>query len=166
MMPRPPSHTKSAPVKQLDLAIESDLANVTLLAVAINRVCLELGLNSSQAGEIELCTAEAVTNAIRHAYHGKPGHIVTVRLSANRDDLLIEVSDSGSPMPLEHQETLTNGPKASDPDPANPRTLPEGGRGLHIIYELMDSVSYRKEEIRNRLIMGKRITVAQMDSHH
>jgi serine/threonine-protein kinase RsbW len=149
-------------LKQLDLAIESDLANVTLLAVAVNRVCLELGLDSSQAGEIELCTAEAVTNAIRHAYHGKPGHVVAVRLSANRDNLLIEVSDSGSPMPLEHQQTLFKGPKASDSEPANPQALPEGGRGLHIIYELMDNVSYVSEQMRNRLIMGKSVAAAHI----
>jgi len=153
-------------LKQLDLAIESDLANVTLLAVAVNRVCLELGLDSSQAGEIELCTAEAVTNAIRHAYHGKAGHIVAVRLSAHRHHLHIEVSDSGSPMPLEHQQTLFHGPKASDTELPDPQTLPEGGRGLHIIYELMDSVSYVSEEMRNRLIMGKRIAATHVNTHH
>jgi serine/threonine-protein kinase RsbW len=141
-------------LRSLELAIESDLRNVTLMAVAINRVCLELGLDALRAGQIELCIAEAATNAIRHAYHGKPGHIVAVRLSTLRDELLVEVRDTGTPMPAEHQQTLLSGPKPSDAQLADRRSLPEGGRGLQIIYQLMDRVSYVSEERHNRLIMS------------
>lgn len=149
-------------MKQLDLSIESDLANVTLVAVAVNRVCQELGLDALSAGEIELCVAEAVTNAIRHAYLGMPGHVISVRLLASSEELLFEVMDNGKPMPWEHQQTLFKGPKAPDTEPANPQSLPEGGRGLLIIYELMDKVSYVSGGANNRLIMTKRLAPAYL----
>ena len=143
-------------MKRLDLAIDSDLGNVSLVAVSVNRVCLQLGLDETCAGQIELCTAEAVTNAIRHAYHGAPGHRVAVTLVAGRDHVLIEVSDTGTSMPLDKQRKLLHGPEASEVLLPDRRSLSESGRGLEIIRELMDEVSYSKENGRNRLIMRKR----------
>jgi serine/threonine-protein kinase RsbW len=150
-------------LRHLDLVIDSDLSNVTLVAVAVNRVCLELGFDALRAGQIELCIAEAATNAIRHAYHGKPGHTVAVSLSADREELLAEVTDTGTAMPPEHQQTLVKGPKASDGQPFDRRSLAEGGRGLQIIYQLMDKVSYVSEERHNRLIMATRLAPITAD---
>jgi serine/threonine-protein kinase RsbW len=144
-------------LKSLELGIESDLGNVNLVAVATNRVCRELGLDESRAGQIELCVAEATTNAIRHAYQGQPGHLVEVRLSASHEELQVEVIDSGTPMPLKHQQVLLEGSKPFDVQPADLRSLAEGGRGLQIIFELMDKVSYVSGEANNRLIMTKRL---------
>jgi anti-sigma regulatory factor (Ser/Thr protein kinase) len=37
------------------------------------------------------------------------------------------------------------------------RSLPEGGRGLQIIHDLMDEVSYIRSDNINRLIMKKQL---------
>jgi anti-sigma regulatory factor (Ser/Thr protein kinase) len=60
-------------------------------------------------------------------------------------------------MPPEHQQTLLTGPKASDEHFTDRQSLPEGGRGLQIIYALMDSVSYLSGDGHNRLLMTKRL---------
>jgi len=147
-------------LKRLDLAIESDLANVSLLAVAVNRVCLHLGLENLMAGHVELCVAEAATNSICHAYHGSHGHTVNVTLIAHPDRLLIEVADTGTPMPIEHQRRLADGSKDPELPSADRHSLPEGGRGLQIIRELMDQATYTCEQNLNRLVMTKRIPLA------
>ena len=151
-------------MKRLDLAIESDLGNVPLAAVAVNRVCLELGLDALRAGQVELCIAEAATNAIRHAYHGRSGHTVAVSLSASQSELHIEVTDTGTPMPPENQQTLIHGSKTSDDQIIDRQSLPEGGRGLQIIYALMDRVSYVSGEGRNRLRMTKHLARLAVDA--
>jgi serine/threonine-protein kinase RsbW len=141
-------------LKCLDLAIDSELGNVTLMAVAVNRVCLELGLDALRAGEIELCIVEAATNAIEHGYQNKPGHIVAAKVSIHGEDLIIEVMDSGTPIPPENQQMLFNGPTASDQHAIEWQSLPERGRGLKIIHELMEKVSYISGNGHNRLIMS------------
>lgn len=148
-------------MKRLDLAIDSDLGNVSLLAVAVNRVCVQLGLDHLTAGHIELCVAEAATNSICHAYHRVHGHSVGLILSADAGELRIEVSDTGTPMPVEHQRSLARPTHDSETQPIDRHSLPEGGRGLQIIRDLMDHVSYVSEANHNRLIMSKRIASAE-----
>jgi serine/threonine-protein kinase RsbW len=140
-------------LKCLDLAIDSELGNVTLMAVAVNRVCLELGLDALRAGEIELCIVEAATNAIQHGYQSKPGHIVTAKVSIQCENLIIEVIDTGTPIPSDNQQMLLHGPKACDEQAIEWHSLSEGGRGLKIIHELMEKVSYVSGNGHNRLIM-------------
>lgn len=148
-------------MKRLDLAIDSDLGNVSLLAVAVNRVCLQLGLDDLTAGHVELCVAEAVTNSICHAYHGMQGHSVELMLSADAGELRIEVADRGAPMPADQQQRLARTNKDADFPAMDRRSLPEGGRGLQIIRDLMDQVSYISEGKQNRLIMSKKLASAE-----
>ena len=142
-------------MKRLELAIDSDLTQVSLAAVAIHRVCLYLGLDDALAGEVELCVAEAVTNSIRHAYHGNAGNRVTIVLAASSDRLSIEVCDTGSVMPLESQKRLQRSLRATEVQICDRTSIPEGGRGLHIIRELMDEVFYTSEHRLNHLVMIK-----------
>jgi serine/threonine-protein kinase RsbW len=144
-------------LKRLDLSIDSDLANVSLVAVAVNRVCVQLGLDDVSAGQVELCIAEAATNAIRHAYHDEPGHTVAIALAAGVDQLHIEVSDSGTSMPAEEEQRLLHGTQAFEIQTTDLRSLAEGGRGLQIIHELMDEVSYVRAGKLNRLLMTKQL---------
>ena len=147
----------------LSLSIDSNLGNVSLVAVAVNRICVQLGLDDLSAGQVELCIAEAATNAIRHAYHGEPGHTVAIALAAGTDQLSIEVEDSGTPMPVEQEQRLLHGTQATEFQTTARSSLPEGGRGLQIIHDLMDEVSYVRLGNINRLIMRKQLVLPRME---
>jgi serine/threonine-protein kinase RsbW len=144
-------------VSRLKLTIDSDLGDVSLVAVAVNRVCLYLGLNRIEASQVELCTVEAVTNAIQHAYHGQPGKAVSVVLSSEIDQLQLEVIDHGTPMSQRNVERLLHGTDVFQVGPTEMASLPESGRGLQIIHDLMDAVSYSPEGSFNRLQLTRRI---------
>jgi serine/threonine-protein kinase RsbW len=150
-------------LKGLSFAIDSHLGNVSLVAVAVNRICVQLGLDDLSAGQVELCIAEAATNAIRHAYHDEPGHTVGIALAAGTDQLSIEVSDSGTPMPVEQEQRLLNGTQAHEVETTDRTSLPEGGRGLQIIHDLMDEVSYVRSGNINRLVMRKQLAAPGVD---
>jgi serine/threonine-protein kinase RsbW len=142
-------------LKGLSFTIDSDLGNVSLVAVAVNRICAQLGLDEVSAGQVELCIAEAATNAIRHAYHDESGHTVTIALMASANQLHIEVSDSGTPMPAEQEHRLVHGTHVWELPTNDRSSLSEGGRGLQIIHDLMDEVSYVRVGNLNRLMMTK-----------
>lgn len=147
----------------LRLFIESNLSDVSLAAVAVNKICVHLGLDEIQAHQVELCVAEAVTNAIRHAYHGETGQTISIAVSTGTDQLHIEVSDSGSPMSAECVEQLTRNPKVIEFEGIDRASLPEGGRGLQIIHDLMDEVAYIRDDNLNRLQLTKRIPPGKSD---
>jgi serine/threonine-protein kinase RsbW len=150
-------------LRGLNFSIDSNLGNVSLVAVAVNRICVQLGLDDLSAGQVELCIAEAATNAIRHAYHGELGHTVVIALAAGADQLNIEVSDSGTPMPVEQEQRLLHGIQANEIQTTDRSSLPEGGRGLQIIHDLMDEVSYVRLGNLNRLIMRKQLVSPGME---
>jgi serine/threonine-protein kinase RsbW len=139
------------------LAIDSNLSDVSLVAVAINQICVHIGMDEIQASQVELCIAEAATNAIRHAYHSKRGQTVSITISTDVDRMQIEVCDWGTPMPAEQINRLIHGGEIVEADGADRTLLKEGGRGLQIIHNLMDEVSYFREESLNRMQLTKYI---------
>jgi serine/threonine-protein kinase RsbW len=150
-------------VSSVRLVIESNLSDVSLVAVAVNRICVYLGLDEIQADQVELCITEAVTNAILHAYHGESGQTVSIAVSTSADQLHFEVSDSGTPMSAEHVERLIRNSKLFEVEGIDRASLPEGGRGLQIIHDLMDEVAYIRKDNVNRLQLTKRISPGKTD---
>lgn len=137
----------------LSLTLDSRLQNVGLAGAAVRGVCLLAGCGPQEADLLQLAVVEALNNAIEHAYRGRPGQLVEVRLSLDGGRLLVEVSDHGQPM--------------SDPRPRPPEfdaqdlsTLPEGGLGLFLIHQIMDQVQYRSRQGRNTLKMTKKLARA------
>jgi serine/threonine-protein kinase RsbW len=147
-------------LKGVHFAIDSELGNVSLIAIAVNRICLHLGLDEASAGELELCVTEAATNSIRHAYHGEHGHTVEIELTVQPNHLCLEVSDSGTPMPVEQVHQLQDGKLCLEFRPDDRNVLAEGGRGLRIIRRLMDEVSYSRVGNHNRMIMIKNLVMS------
>lgn len=145
-------------MKSLTLAIESDLVNVSLVTIAANSICLYAGLSADEANQVELCLFEAITNSIRHAYHGETGHIVTVTLAVEESHLQFDVYDTGTPMSTQQVNELLHGDNFIEVEEVERAQIPEGGRGLQIIRRTMDHVAYRQEGARNRLTLTKRIS--------
>ncbi len=150
-------------MKGVHFAIDSELANVSLVAVAVNRISLHLGLDETSAGELELCISEAVTNAIRHAYHDEPGHTVEIQLAFRAGQLRLEVSDCGTLMPEEQVRRLRDGPLSLELESDDRSSISEGGRGLTIIHQLMDEVFYDEVGNHNRIIMIKHLATPQVE---
>jgi serine/threonine-protein kinase RsbW len=146
----------------LRLTIDSNLSDVSLVAVAINQICVHIGMDEIQASQVELCIAEAATNAIRHAYHGQRGQTVSIAVSTEVDRLQIEVCDCGTPMPPEQIDRLIHGAEIVEVDGADKALLEEGGRGLQIIHNLMDEVSYIRDQSLNRMRLTKYILCDRM----
>lgn len=136
-------------IRRIRLAIDSDPANVGLVGAAVHAVCAETSLSPQQCRRVELCVVEAVNNCIRHAYRGRPGQEIAVTARLFADRLVIEVRDTGEPMPARALEAARS---AGEPEP-----LAEGGRGVAIIKAVMDEVEYRSDAGVNTLTLTKRL---------
>lgn len=132
----------------LKLSLDSRLPNVSLLGAAVGGVCLLAGYGPTQADLLQLAVVEAVNNAIEHAYQGEPGNRVEVELRLRSGHLQFLIRDRGRAM--------------TDPRPQEPifdiddlSSLPEGGRGLYLIHQIMDQVDYTSIAGNNTLSLTK-----------
>lgn len=130
------------------LMIDSSLENVALIGGAVRGIAHTLSLDNIVIYHLELCVVEAVTNAIKHAYHAEAGHSVEVELLRHRDRLTFRVCDTGESMVPEKVKPFHF-------DPAKLETLPERGMGVHIVNTLMDEVRYETVSGRNILTLVK-----------
>ena len=139
--------------KRIAFLVDSDLANVSLVGMAVNKICSQIPLSDIESYNVELCVVEAVTNSIIHAYNREGGQSVRVGLTLHPDRLILEICDKGTPIGRDE----LNREDALYVDPDNIETIPEGGRGIAIIREVMDSVVYRTEDGKNCLTLTKKL---------
>lgn len=140
-------------MKKIKFIIDSDLNNVSLVGMSVRKLCELTPLSENQSFQVELCAVEAINNSITHAYGGTLLNEVSIILSIKKDYILLEVNDIGKPM---DSEVLENAKLANlDENSGASGTVSESGRGLAIIKEFMDKVSYCSNDQKNSLIMIK-----------
>ena len=135
----------------IELWIDSRLDNIDLLGAAVSGIASSLGFDDGGRYNLELCLIEAVSNSIRHAYHGTPGHPVRVRIAVDADRIEMRVADQGTPIPEERRA-----PPSLEVEPAELDAISEGGRGIFLMHALMDEVSFGSEDGWNFVTLTKR----------
>ena len=115
--------------------IESDINNISLMEDLTQSLMDKYELGSKKYPDILIAITEAVSNAILHG--NKENLEKTVSISAQK-------SDKGFHLCIEDQG---NGFDFNSlPDPTTPITIEEeGGRGILLISELCDSISFHNE---------------------
>jgi serine/threonine-protein kinase RsbW len=142
------------PWKRLAFEIESRLEAVPLLGQVACLLCTTAGFTPIEGSQVEVCVVEAVNNSIQHAYRGDPDQSVELEVTLLPGQLIFDVWDSGTPADAARMNADHRGALEIQSDCVN--DIPEGGRGLPIIQEVMDSFEYTPGTERNRFRMIKR----------
>jgi serine/threonine-protein kinase RsbW len=137
-----PVAAASGPLKfQMKLASDPRLLAVVRGTVA--QLAETLGFEASQCRKITLAVDEALSNLIRHAYRNECDHEIELNCEAQEDCLEFTFVDRGEP---------------ADPARICSQPLDEvavGGRGTHLIRQIMDEVHYERLSDQNRLRLKK-----------
>lgn len=130
-----------------DFTLRNDLAELARLAEPVRDFCRSHGVDDEACHDILLAMDEAVSNTIRHGYDDQAPHDIQVRVGLENRELFLEVEDDARPFnPLE----------APEPDVSLPiEERPEGGLGIHLLRQLMNSMEYRRKDGRNVLRMTR-----------
>jgi anti-sigma regulatory factor (Ser/Thr protein kinase) len=110
------------------LSIPASLERLHEVREFVDRATGEAGFAHPERYEIKLAVNEAVTNSIRHGSYSEED-TVEVEITSSEHELFFSVADTGL---FVHRFEL-------------PRELPERGRGLSFIAELMDGLEVRPE---------------------
>ncbi|GAA4651661.1 hypothetical protein GCM10023116_39450 [Kistimonas scapharcae] len=139
----------------IQLLIDSRLEDTVLVAMAIRGLCAMTGLTAEEVNRVELCVVEITNNAIEHAYSGVSGNTVEVMINLDIGELEIVVSDWGQAM-----ESVQSGGVSDMQNltAADPESWSCSGRGLNIVEQLMDDVSYISSDGKNSFYMSKKLS--------
>ncbi len=102
---------------------------------ATRRAAIAEGFDPSVAEEIAVAVGEAMTNVVKHAYRGEPGHAIQLRFVPGPDTLRIELEHRGA--------APTRLPAGIDLDRLA-RERRRGGLGVHLMRRLMDHVVHEE----------------------
>jgi anti-sigma regulatory factor (Ser/Thr protein kinase) len=133
----------------LKFLIPSHPSFLAVVRAAVGELGSVYGLPDSECRGITLAVDEAMTNVIRHAYHGDAEQVIEVNCQVGAHCLEFTLLDQGDP-----------------PDPARLEAHPLddvalGGRGTHIIRMVMDEVCYERTPRGNQLRLSKRLPGAK-----
>jgi len=143
-----------ATVQTIRLSICSTPRHLRVVRAAVDALCEILGFDEPSRTQVVLSVDEAITNVIRHAYHGAEDQPIEVELAAldasPGPGLRIRIRDHG---------------RRVDPGQIQSRDLDDirpGGLGVHIIRESMDHVEYEPAEGGGTVLtMVKRLRKAE-----
>ena len=130
------------------LEMRNDIEQIPTLSEWIEELGLPVELNMP----INLALEETVTNVMLYAYPGKSGHVFVefVENYAGEDrELVFTIMDCGIPFdPTKQAEADTT---------LSVEERPIGGLGIFLVRQLMDEVSYRREDDQNVLTLVKKL---------
>jgi len=137
---RPKERTPSF---QLRLVMQSDPRFLSVVRSTIGELASVLGGSDEESRATMLAIDEALTNVIRHSYHGERNKPIRLICDVRNLSLNVRIVDQGAPPDMA---------KVCACDPAAPEP---GGRGTHVIKEVMDVVRYERTRAGNQLRLRK-----------
>jgi sigma-B regulation protein RsbU (phosphoserine phosphatase) len=112
----------------------SELIRVRQFVRAFGKKYMKRAVDEQRMAGIELAAVELITNIIRHAYDGEPGHPIRIEAEAFVREMIFDFYDQG---------------RAFDPGNASQPAFDgsrEGGLGIYIIERSVDEISYFQNE--------------------
>ena len=138
--------------QQFRIVLNNDIAEITRLGRELAAFGASCGLSAKCVLELNLILEEIAANVISYAYVDDRRHEILIQAALAQGTLVIEVEDDGRPF---------NPLVIPPPDFCLPlEKMPVGGRGLHLVKALTDSIVYERTGGKNRLVMRKSIELA------
>jgi serine/threonine-protein kinase RsbW len=135
--------------KTITFVLKSDLHELKNLCHHCEHFGQSIGLSKKFIFETNLALDELFTNIVSYSFTDQKEHYITISITRQEDMLTLRIEDDGLPF---------NPLNAIPPDlTCDLEDVQIGGLGIHIINRLMDSVSYRRSDNKNILILKKAI---------
>ena len=130
--------------------LSSTMESVGVVEAAADQLATDAGLDEDERFRVTMAVHEAAINAVLHGNDYNPALEINVSMENTGSKLIFVIADQGSGFDPDHL-----------PDPSAPENILRGtGRGIFLIRELMDEVSFRRLNPGTELTMVKLLTPA------
>lgn len=133
---------------QHSITLTNDIQQVPQLADFVDMVCEEIGMDMAVAIQMNLAMEEAVVNVMSYAYPADTVGDVTIEAVTIADQLQFTITDCGTPFDPTAKEDVDTTLSAEE--------RPIGGLGIHLVRQLMDSITYERIDGKNVLTLRKK----------
>lgn len=134
------------------IIIENRIEELNKLAASIENISEKWGLSASNAMNLNLVLEEAVSNTIFYGFNDKEKHEIEIEFTLlENKNLIIIIEDDG----LAFDPTKTKMPDTE----LQLEDRPIGGLGIFLISNIMDNVSYERNNERNILTLEKKLDI-------
>ena len=131
--------------------ISARLKDVRLLALSTRALLTSLGFGTLLSYQLELVVTEAANNIIEYGLQAQSKDSICMKFAVQDNILSCTFIDNGHP--VEFLEKQSKAEKRVDVE-----SFPVCKRGLCIIHQIMDTVSYTNAKGKNVLTLTKRIS--------
>ena len=138
----PMDETTGGPLK-FQMRLPSDPRLLAVVRRTVSGLAAAWGFEDDQCRCITLAVDEALSNVIRHAYKNRCDQEIEMSFQAHVDCLEFTIVDHGEP--VDRSKWCAQ--------PLDAAAL--GGRGTHMIRQIMDEVSYERVSEGNRVRLKK-----------
>ncbi len=130
--------------------ISARLKDVRLLGLSARALFTSLGFGTLASYQLELAVTEAANNIIKYGIQAQPKASICLKFSVKDNTFICTFIDQGNP--IEFLEKQSKAEKRVDVE-----SFPVCKRGLCIIHQVMDTVSYTNVNGKNVLTLTKQI---------
>lgn len=148
-----PASADGAPARAsiTELVLPNEPAAMAAARDAMAQLGAQHGLAARPLHQLQVALDELVSNVVKYAWPEGGRHELRVRISVGSGQVEIEISDDGRMFdPLQ-------APPPQAPPPGQ-RPMP-GGRGIHMLRQILDRIEYARVDGHNRLTLSKRCSV-------
>ena len=122
-------------MENIQIQIPSLTENIRIVESFIDNAKERFHLNDDIYGNIMIAVTESVNNAIIHGNSGDSSKNVQLNLNLGKNSIVFQVEDQGKGFDYDNL-----------PDPTAPENLDKiGGRGIFLMKNLCDEVSFKEE---------------------
>ncbi len=132
-----------------ELIINNQIEELERLAIFVEEVSEELGLDPETTMNLNLALEEVVSNVILYAYPREMGEKITIMAQTEKQSLIFTITDKGK------EFDPTNVEEADVTLSAEEREI--GGLGIFIVKNIMNEVTYQRLDGKNILTLKKNI---------
>ena len=128
--------------------VPARLADVRLIGLSVHSLFADLGFDEVEAFQLELAVTEAANNIVKHSYKFQEENSINMKFSTTPSQVSCVFVDTGR-----FENFLKN--NGLDAIATDTKVLPPSSRGIFIICDVMDEVSYRRSGDKNILTLVK-----------
>lgn len=128
--------------------VPARLADVRLIGLSVHSLFADLGFDELEAFQLELAVTEAANNIVKHSYKFRKNSSINMKFSTTPSQVSCVFVDTGI-----FENFLKN--NGLDAIATDTKALPPSSRGIFIICDVMDEVSYRRSGDKNILTLVK-----------
>ena len=130
-----------APENVLKLSIKNEMSELEGLYGTVNQFLESHNTPHRSGYAIYLALEELVVNVIRYAFIDDDEHRIDIGLGFFGEQIVLEIKDSGQPFD----------PREAPPHDPHVEDLQVGGLGLTLVLELVNELTYRREDEKNHV---------------